>query len=254
MYPSGTIYKAKNANFGKSGEVALHAPFRIKLIFSMLRSFGATLTLIPVIFVFYSFAPVVKEEVVYSASQVVSPPQEVQKEKVVPKQDVAATANSYGVNSEFSIVVPKINATSNVVSNVDVTKESEYERALKEGVAHAKDTGFPGQGKLIFLFSHSTASPLDAARYSAIFYLLHHLEKGDKIIVFYQNKEYEYLVDTKLVVKPSEVGWLKDRGEGEVLILQTCTPPGTNFKRLLVIAKPVGKNVNQKYGKSKFFS
>ncbi len=135
--------------------------------------------------------------------------------------------------------MPKINAKSSVIANVDAAVEDEYFEALKSGIAHAKGTNFPGQGKNIFLFSHSTDSPLNIAQYNADFYLLRKLNSGDKIVVYFSDEKYVYEVDYKVVTGPADVSWFDNDLGGERLVLQTCDPPGTTWKRLIVIAKPV---------------
>ena len=143
------------------------------------------------------------------------------------------------INAQFSLFVPKIEAATNIVANVDTSNEAEYFKALKEGVAHARGTYFPGQGKTIYLFAHSTDSPLNIVAYNAVFYQLSKLEAGDSITVYFANQKYVYAVSDKRTVEASEVSWLVRDFGAEKLILQTCTHPGTTWKRLLVFADPV---------------
>ena len=157
-------------------------------------------------------------------------------EGVVQLQEEVANLN---LNLDFSLYIPKINARANIVANVDTANEEEYRKALKEGVAHAKGTFFPGQEKTVYLFAHSTDSPLNFLTYNAVFYQLAQLESGDTIMVYFANKKYNYTVSDKKVVSADEVSWLVRDFGGEKLILQTCTPPGTTLKRLLVFADPV---------------
>jgi len=138
----------------------------------------------------------------------------------------------------FSIVIPKIEAKAEVVPNVDFTNQTAYSEALKAGVAHAYGSSFPGEGETIWFFAHSTDSPWHIEKYNAVFYLLRKLEPKDQIIVFFNGKRFIYQVDKKMVIEPSDVSFLEDVGE-ERLILQTCWPPGTTLKRLIVIAKPL---------------
>lgn len=150
---------------------------------------------------------------------------------------VIREAESIGLDARFSLYVPKINAKSKVLENIDLEKASEYLAALKRGVAHGKGTYFPGQGKNIFLFSHSVSAPEFISAYNAVFYDLKLLEPGDEIIIYFSGVKYVYIVSEKIIVKPREVDFLtKDYG-GETLILQTCDPPGTTLRRLLVIAE-----------------
>ena len=160
----------------------------------------------------------------------------LKKENVEAK--VIKEAESLGLDARFSLYVPAIDAKSVVIENVDMGNESEYLAALKKGVAHGKGTYFPGQGQNIFLFSHSVSAPEYVQTYNAVFYNLKDLGIGDEIIIYFSGTKFVYGVSEKVITTPRDVSFLtKDYG-GETLILQTCDPPGTTLRRLLVIAKP----------------
>lgn len=144
------------------------------------------------------------------------------------------------VDTSFSIVIEKINANAKVVANVDPSSEKAYTQALSVGVAHAAGTNLPGEKGNIYLFSHSTDAPWNIVRFNAIFYLLRELEPGDRVIVFYEYKRYDYIVYDKVVADPSDVSYLTNKYDASVLTLQTCDPPGTLFKRLIIRAKLAG--------------
>ncbi len=136
----------------------------------------------------------------------------------------------------FSIIIPKIGANAHVIANVDPVHEVVYLDALKKGVAHAAGTAFPGEGGHIFLFAHSTDYFWNVGSYNAVFYLLYKLDKGDQIILFYKNQRYSYRVVDKKVVDPSQIEYLTRKTNSEFLTLQTCWPPGTTLKRIVVFA------------------
>ncbi len=142
------------------------------------------------------------------------------------------------VDADFGIVIPKIAANSKVIANVNAADYQTYMEALKIGVAHALGTSLPGEGGNIYLFAHSTDNIWNVGRYNAIFYLLKELEKGDEINLFYQGVRYIYFVESKEIVEPSAIDFLLKPSFEEKLTLQTCWPPGTTLKRLIVIAKP----------------
>lgn len=144
------------------------------------------------------------------------------------------------VSTDFGIVIEKINANAKVVANIDPANERAYTQALGQGVAHAKGTVFPGQKGNIYLFSHSVDAPWNIVRFNAIFYLLGKLEPGDRVIMFYQGRRYDYIVFDKTVVKPEDVHFLIDSYEESILTLQTCDPPGTLMNRLVVRARLAG--------------
>ena len=139
----------------------------------------------------------------------------------------------------FSIVIPKIAANSKILANIDASDEKIYLPALQKGVAHAAGTAFPGEGGHIFLFAHSTDYFWNISSYNAVFYLLNKLENGDEVNLFYQGKRYLYKVIGKEIVDPTQVEYLTRKTNKEFLTLQTCWPPGTTFKRLLVFATRV---------------
>lgn len=143
-------------------------------------------------------------------------------------------------DTQFSIIIPKLGATAKVYPNVDPLSETEFLPKLKTGVAHAKGSVFPGMQGNVYLFAHSTDNFWDVGRYNAVFYLLKDMQPGDDISVYFENTRYNYKVDHTVIKDPNDVDLLiHSQVPGkQQLILQTCWPPGTTWKRLFVIAKP----------------
>lgn len=141
----------------------------------------------------------------------------------------------------FSIVIPRIGAAARVLINVDPGNESEYLAALKKGIAHAKGSVFPGMPGTSFYFAHSTDNFWDVGRYNAVFYLLKDMQIGDDVYLYFKNYRYNYKVTKTEIINPENVDLLvnSQKNTEEQIVLQTCWPPGTTWKRLLVIAKPV---------------
>jgi LPXTG-site transpeptidase (sortase) family protein len=152
---------------------------------------------------------------------------------------VKREALGYGVDIDFSIVIPKIDAYSNVVHDVDVNAKEEYLEAMLQGVAHAKGTSYPGEPGVTYLFAHSTNSPIYIEQYNAVFYRLLELEIGNEIIVFFGGEKYDYRVVEREIVSAQNTAWVNSTDPAPRLVLQTSYPPGTIWKRLLVIAEPV---------------
>ena len=142
-------------------------------------------------------------------------------------------------NTDYAIVIPKIGAAAPIVKDVDPLDSIIYQKALTKGVAHAKGTANPGENGSIFLFAHSSADLFTASKYNSVFYLVHHLDDGDEIKLWYQGKEYRYQVIQKNYVNPTEVYYLNKKSSVETLILMTCWPPGTTYNRLIIVAKPL---------------
>lgn len=144
------------------------------------------------------------------------------------------------VSTDYGIVIEKINANAKVIPQVDPADEKSYIKALQEGVVEAKGSTVPGEPGNIYIFSHSTDAPWNIARYNAIFYLLRELVPGDRVILFYQGRRYDYIVFDKTVTKPDDISFLANRYNKPVLTLQTCDPPGTLLNRLIIRAKLAG--------------
>ena len=235
MYPKGIIYQKGVSK--RSGIVKLKAPLGTRVAFTLFRGVGSGFVGFAIMAIIFTFGPIAKEELMYRFGN--TPQVNLQQLKANEQKLVRQEAQNLGLDSSFSLYIPKINAKSIVVANVDPTKKQEYLDALTEGIAHTRGTYFPGQGKLVYMFAHSTDSPLNFSRYNAVFYLLKKLDKDDTIVVYFGDQKYEYQVTEKLTVKGNDTSWLTKEYDSETLVLQTCDPPGTTINRLLIVAKPL---------------
>jgi len=154
--------------------------------------------------------------------------------KLLFPQSVDRGVNRYG----YFIEIPKINAYAPIVINVDPWNKSEYLEKLKSGVAHAKGTVLPGDVGTSFLFAHSSDLPWNITRYNTAFFLLGRLKISDEIVIYKDNEKIGFEVIETRIVSPTEVSFLKDLTVDR-LILQTCWPIGTDYKRLLIFAERV---------------
>lgn len=136
--------------------------------------------------------------------------------------------------TEFDLFVPNIKIAVPVVADVDGYSRSEYKKALREGVAHFKDTAKPGEDGNIFIFGHS--SSLGDGRYKVVFERLPELKEGDSIQLHYKNNDYYYAVTETKVVAYDDLSWT-ERGGEKVLTLMTCYPIGSSEKRLIIRAR-----------------
>lgn len=138
-------------------------------------------------------------------------------------------------HAEYTLVVPKIHAVGRVIENVDPWSQAVYGPILKKGIAQAKGFAKPGEDGVVFLFAHSTGAPWEITHYNTIFLRLSELTKGDKVQIWYKGKEHKYVVARAQEVVPTDVDAVKKEDKAD-LILQTCTPLGTDWKRLLIFA------------------
>jgi LPXTG-site transpeptidase (sortase) family protein len=134
------------------------------------------------------------------------------------------------------VSIPALFLDEPIIFNVDPNNEAIYTAALKQGIAHASSTRLPDTGGLGYYFAHSS-SPSLARQYNAVFYLLGKLNGGEKIIVWNEGKPYHYTVYEKSITVKEDVSFLKKEYPEETIVLQTCWPPGTTERRLLIFAK-----------------
>lgn len=191
---------------------------KLSFVLIVFGSISIILAAIIFITVFYS---VIRMEVGYQMNQ----RQLGLKKEIIP------------LDKNFGIVIPRIAANAKIVPNVDPFNVKDYQIALTRGVAHAEGTAFPNGVGNVFLFSHSSVSFYEANRYNSIFYLLDKLAVGDEIDLYYLNSKFEYSVTEKKVVDAADMKYLGNFGQEKTVTLMTCWPPGTSFKRLMVIAK-----------------
>ncbi|MFA6016861.1 MAG: sortase [Patescibacteria group bacterium] len=222
----------------------------------VLRTIGNFLLFSSLFLIVKTFWQPVKEELIYFVNV------QIQKKFIVgeirnSKFEIRNEENSKGLlakafnikqveiltpaDPNFSIVIPKIGANAKIISNVDASNEKIYLDALNLGVAHTLGTAFPGEGGHIFLFAHSTDYFWNVSTYNAIFYLLYKLEKNDEVNLFYKGQRFVYRVIGQEIVDPSQVQYLTRKTNREFLTLQTCWPPGTTLKRLLIFAVRVAE-------------
>ena len=155
--------------------------------------------------------------------------------------DVAPVDNRIiipGINQN----IPIVNVGSESLKRRDwAALEKDMQEALRDGVVHYPGTSVPGQTGNVVITGHSSYFPWDSGRFKDVFALLHHVDMGDRIVIFYNQDKYIYEVNNKKVVSPEDIEVLK-QVPGEQLTLITCTPLGTNLRRLVITAIPIAKN------------
>lgn len=149
--------------------------------------------------------------------------------------------DSYYVNFKgiFYLTIEKAEIfNAPVEANVDSTNSKIYQTALGKGLAHFKGTKLPGENGNILIYGHSSAGNYAERNKSDVvvaFTRLFKLSIGDKILINFANKNYNYIVKKIKEVEPYETNIIEDM-DGNTLTLLTCSPPGLNKKRLVIIA------------------
>lgn len=226
--------------------------------FLILRTIGNFLLLFSIFGVFATFGPALFYElqfrviqargIEFAVQEETTPLGEVLEETRIEREPISAFAQILAgakeqilvpKDTDFSILIPKLGASSLVIPNVDPGNKDEFLPALQKGVAHAKGTVFPGLPGNIYLFAHSVDNFWDVGRYNAVFYLLKDLKPNDDVVLFFEGIRHNYSVTETKIIDPDDVSELvKEHGEKEQVVLQTCWPPGTTWKRMVVFARP----------------
>lgn len=130
-----------------------------------------------------------------------------------------------------SISIPKLGIKAPIVSAAGETQK-QLNEALNKGVVLYPGSKLPGQNGEIFLTGHSSTYIWNKTPYGQIFALLDKLEAGDIVTVYYQNRQYDYRINNKQVLTPSQTQL--SESNRPTLTLMTCWPIGTSLKRLVV--------------------
>ncbi|MFA6250206.1 MAG: sortase [Candidatus Shapirobacteria bacterium] len=146
-------------------------------------------------------------------------------------------------DKEYWIEIPKIRAKAEVIKDVSPFNEKEYRKVLEGNkVAQAEGTAEPGMGpgQSTYIFAHSTEQNIKMVRKNSVFYLLGELKDGDLVYVKYKGEVRTYRVYKQIIANADEIGYLEySEPDKEIIILQTCWPIGTAWKRLLVMAEKI---------------
>jgi LPXTG-site transpeptidase (sortase) family protein len=143
------------------------------------------------------------------------------------------------------IIIPKINVDAPIIWSTSVDNMM---ADLDNGVAHYPSTAMPGESGNCALTGHSSNYWWSQGKYNTVFTLLDKLVPGDQTVIMKDGKKYVYQVTGSEIVEPTHVSVL-DPTPSPTLTLITCTPVGTNLRRLIVYSKqtePKPKKTNKK--------
>ncbi len=155
-----------------------------------------------------------------------------------PLQKPFLNISGISIIKENKLEISKLNVFAPIIFNKKNSNKEEIKQQLKKGVLLYSDV-LPGEKGKAIILGHSTPPGLSAINYTNIFSDLNQLEKGDEIIVYYNQKKYIYEVFDKRIFLPKDeeqVLLIKDRNQS-ILILLTCWPPGKDYKRLGILTK-----------------
>src|SRR3546814_743422 len=120
------------------------------------------------------------------------------------------------------IRIPKIGVDETIIEGVSLAD-------LKHGPGHFPETPLPGQEGNAAIAGHRTT-------YGAPFNRIDELVPGDEIIVQTIQGEFRYTMTEQLIVSPSQVDVLDDKGDNR-LTLAACHPKYSARERIIVVAQ-----------------
>lgn len=133
------------------------------------------------------------------------------------------------------LYIPQINVDVAVVEGSDSS-------ALQKGAWHRKpENGNPETGGNFVLSAHRfvmDVTPQGTVEKSP-FYNIDRLQVGDRLVVDYNGKRYEYEIKKKYSVKPNAVS-IEAKSDDPKMTLYSCTLQGSADGRDVIEAVPVG--------------
>jgi LPXTG-site transpeptidase (sortase) family protein len=160
--------------------------------------------------------------------------------KIVTTQEMVGGASAESaplaegeiIPSGTHLKVPKINVNAPIVFSPTPDEET-IQQYLQRGIVHYPSTAKPGEVGNTFLTGHSSNFWWMKGNFNYVFVNLDKLTTGDQAIIYHSGNKYVYTVTEKKVVTPDETSVLAQT-DTPTLTLMTCTPPGTNWKRLII--------------------
>lgn len=141
-------------------------------------------------------------------------------------------------HKENSISIPKINIKAPVIFNAGISEDQVLE-GMHSGVVFYASSNLPNEKGLSMYLGHSSNYFWQKGDYNNIFALIPELKAGDKIEIIYDDQEYIYQVRTHKVIGKSAWQEIKNPGYDTGLVLITCWPLGSTWKRYVLFAERV---------------
>jgi LPXTG-site transpeptidase (sortase) family protein len=141
-----------------------------------------------------------------------------------------------------TLVIDSIGVHAPIVFNVPDNNDLIYNN-LEKGVVHYSNTPKPGEPGAAIMLGHSSAYPWYKGNYGAVFALLSKLKVGDRFYIQYDdNRSFVYEMSQAIIFNPFENDQRLvdiENATGSTVILISCYPVGTNYKRIAVQARLV---------------
>ncbi len=138
------------------------------------------------------------------------------------------------------LVIESLGIRAPIVFNVGDDTKAIYDN-LENGTVHYSNTSKPGEGNVSVILGHSSAYPWYKGAYGSVFALLGKLQPGDTFYVEYEDgRRFAYSMKQSIIFSPfanderlTEI----ENSEKDTVVLLSCWPVGTNYKRIAVQAE-----------------
>ncbi|MDP2647868.1 MAG: sortase [Candidatus Yanofskybacteria bacterium] len=144
--------------------------------------------------------------------------------------------------NKAQLVIDSIGVNAPIVFGASRDEETIYKN-LENGVVHYSSTSKPGETGTSVVLGHSSAYPWYKGDYGSVFALLGKLKEGDKFYVQYEDQRlFVYSVKRSIVFNPFGDDAVLEELESNSrpsIILISCWPVGTDYRRIAIQAEPV---------------
>jgi LPXTG-site transpeptidase (sortase) family protein len=156
---------------------------------------------------------------------------------------LAQNVQSKPLSNQATLVIDSIGVRAPIVFNVPDNNDLIYNN-LEKGVVHYSNTPKPGEIGAAVVLGHSSAYPWYKGNYGAVFALLNKLKIGDRFYVQYSdNRTFVFEMKQSIIFNPFDTNDQRlvalENAHTSSLILISCYPVGTNYKRIAVQADVV---------------
>jgi LPXTG-site transpeptidase (sortase) family protein len=127
-----------------------------------------------------------------------------------------------------------------ITTQIKTNNKEDYKDALNKSLIHPEGSAYPGEGKLVYIFGHSINYPWLVDDINALLWRANELKSNDRVKIIFNHQHYIYYVFDKMIVEADQLDVLEDSLDQDILVLQTCWPPGFVNKRLLIFCRPEG--------------
>lgn len=152
---------------------------------------------------------------------------------------IAENVKQKPLPNRATLVIDSIGVKAPIVFGIPDDNDLIYD-GLERGVVHYSNTAKPGMPGASIMLGHSSAFPWYKGEYGAVFALLSRLEAGERFYIQYEdNRTFVFQMQQAVIFNPflnDERLNALENSPGSSVILISCYPVGTNYKRIALQA------------------